>query len=61
VIAVGIDIAKRTHEACFMSQAGQELGKPRRFRNTRVGVRALLDDLQQLAEPATIGLEASGQ
>jgi transposase len=60
VISVGIDIAKRTHEACFMSQDGQELGKPRRFRNTRDGVRALLEDLQQLSEPATIGLEATG-
>ena len=60
MIAVGIDIAKRTHEACFMSQAGQEIGKPRHFRNTRAGVRALLDDLQQLTEPAMIGLEATG-
>jgi transposase len=60
VIAVGIDIGKRTHEACFMSQDGQLLGKARRFRNTRPGVRALLDDLQQVCEPATIGLEATG-
>ena len=60
MIAVGIDIAKRTHEACFMRQDGQEFGKPRRFANTRPGVRALLDDLQQLSEPATIGLEATG-
>src|ERR671934_1308311 len=43
-----------------MSQAGQQIGKPRRFRNTRVGVRALLDDLQGLSEPAMIGLEATG-
>jgi transposase len=60
VIAVGIDIAKRTSEACFMSQAGQEIGKTRRFRNTRAGVRALLDDLQGLSGPAMIGLEATG-
>jgi transposase len=60
VIAVGIDIAKRTHEACFMGQDGREIGKARRFHNTRRGVRALLDDLQQLPEPATIGLEATG-
>ena len=43
-----------------MSQDGQELGKVRRFRNTRLGVRALLDDLEQLSEPTTIGLEATG-
>jgi transposase len=60
VIAVGIDIAKRTHEACFMGQDGRQIGKARRFHNTRPGVRALLDDLQQLREPATIGLEATG-
>ena len=60
MIAVGIDIAKRTHEACFMGQDGRQLGKTRRFRNTRPSVRALLDDLQQLPEPATIGLEATG-
>ena len=60
MIAVGIDIAKRTHEACFMAQDGQQIGKSHRFHNTRRGVRALLDDLQQLPEPATIGLEATG-
>jgi transposase len=60
VIAVGIDIAKRTHEACFMGQAGQQIGKSRRFRNTRAGLRALLDDLRQLPDRATIGLEATG-
>jgi transposase len=60
VIAVGIDIAKRTHEACFMGQDGQQIAKGRRFRNTRRGVAALLDDLQQLDAPATIGLEATG-
>jgi transposase len=57
---VGFDIAKRTHEACFMGQDGQECSKPRRFRNTRAGVRALLDDLQRLSEPAIIGLKATG-
>ena len=60
MIAVGIDIAKHTHEACFMGQDGQQIGKSRRFRNTRAGLRALLDDLQQLRSPATIGLEATG-
>jgi transposase len=60
MIAVGIDIAKRTHEACFMGQDGQQVGKPRRFHNTQPGVHALLNDLQQLREPATIGLEATG-
>ncbi len=60
MIAVGIDIAKRTHEACFMGQDGRQIRKARRFHNTRRGVRALLDDLRQLPESATIGLEATG-
>jgi transposase len=60
VIVVGIDIAKRTHEACFMGQDGQEIAKARRFRNTRRGVDGLLDDLEQLRAPTTIGLEATG-
>jgi transposase len=60
VIAVGIDVAKRTHEACFLGQDGKEIAKSRRFCNTRPGVRALLDDLQSLSEPVTIGLEATG-
>lgn len=60
MIVVGIDIAKRTHEACFMGQDGQEIAKARRFRNTRRGVGGLLDDLEQLRAPTTIGLEATG-
>ncbi len=60
MIAVGIDVAKRTHEACFMGQDGCQIGKARRFRNTRRGVRTLLNDLEQLTEPTTIGLEATG-
>src|SRR3982075_2565038 len=43
-----------------MGQDGRQIGKARRFHNTRHGVQALLDDLQQLREPATIGLEATG-
>ena len=60
MITVGIDIAKRTHEACFMGQDGHVIAKSRRFRNTRAGVGALLDDLQRLDEPAVLGLEATG-
>ena len=41
-------------------QDGQQIGKSRRFRNTRPGVRALLEDVQRLPEPAKIGLEATG-
>ena len=60
MITVGIDVAKRQHEACFLDADGRTVGTGRRFRNTRAGVRALLDDLQRIQEPATIGLEATG-
>ena len=60
MISVGIDIAKRTHEACFLDQDGQEILRPRRFHNTRSGVRAFLDDVERLPGPVTIGLEATG-
>jgi transposase len=40
--------------------AARSAKKARRFHKTRRGVGALLDDLEQLSEPATIGLEATG-
>jgi transposase len=60
VIAVGIDVGKRNHEACFLDGAGREIGRSLRFTNNQGGLRLLLDRLQELAEPATIALEASG-
>ena len=60
MIAVGIDIAKRTHEACFMAPDGQAIGKSLRFGNNRPGLQALLERVHQLSEPVTIGLEATG-
>lgn len=60
MITVGIDIAKRTHEACFMGADGQEVSKSLRFTNSQAGVRALLDDVRALEGPVTIGLEATG-
>jgi transposase len=60
VIAVGIDVGKRTHEACFMDATGRQLGRSLRFANTAAGARLLEARLQALSEPATIALEASG-
>jgi transposase len=60
VISVGVDVAKRTHEACFLGQDGEEILRPRRFHNTRSGVRAFLEDVERLPGPVTIGLEATG-
>jgi transposase len=60
MIAVGIDVGKRAHEACFLDQAGQEKGKGLRFANTSAGLGELQARLQSLGEPVTIALEASG-
>jgi transposase len=60
MITVGIDIGKRTHEACFMGADGLEVRRSLRFTNSVDGVQHLLESLQALEEPATIGLEASG-
>lgn len=60
VISIGIDVAKRTHEAWFMGQDGREVSKPLRFRTTRAGVRALLAEVQRLPQPVTLGLAATG-
>jgi transposase len=75
MIAVGIDVAKRTHEACFMAADGRSLGKSLRFANSKAGVRLLVERMQALpgvgdvggdppfapvGEVATIGLESTG-
>ena len=60
VIAVGIDIGKRQHEACFMDEAGHEIGPSLRFAHRRGGVRLLQERLDALPESATVALEASG-
>lgn len=60
MISVGIDIGKRAHEACFLSADGREVRRSLRFTNSVDGAQRLLESLQALKEPATIGLEASG-
>jgi transposase len=60
VIAVGIDVGKRAHHACFLESDGQEVARSLRFANNRQGVNLLQERLQSLGKPATIGIEASG-
>ena len=60
MIAVGIDIGKRRHEACFLDAAGHEVASPLRFAHNRGGVQLLQERLQSLPEPATVAL-ASGR
>lgn len=61
MIAVGIDVGKRMHEACFLADDGRAAGRPLRFANSAAGVRLLEEQLAALSEPAAIALEASGR
>jgi transposase len=60
MIAVGIDVGKRQHEACFMDEAGQELRPSLRFDHRQSGVHRLQERLAALPEPARVAMEASG-
>jgi len=60
---VGIDIAKRRHEACMVNQHGEKIGKPLSFPNTQAGGQHFLNwllkhsgDLQMVR----VALEATG-
>jgi transposase len=61
VIAVGIDVGKRTHEACFLDADGRPVGRPLRFASSAAGARLLDERLDALGEPAAVALEASGR
>jgi transposase len=60
VIAVGIDVGKRAHQACFLDGGGRALGRPLHFANTAAGVAHLRERLQALPEAPVVALEASG-
>lgn len=63
MIAVGIDVGKRTHEACFLDARGRAIALPVRFANTAGGIRLLQERLPALPAPATeisAALEGSG-
>ena len=61
MIAVGIDVGKRTHEACFLAADGHQVGRPLRFATSAAGARLFAERLDALGEPAAIALEASGR
>ncbi len=42
MLIVGIDIAKRNHEACLIDESGALLGKPFSLANSHTGVELLL-------------------
>ena len=56
----GIDVAKRKHVAVVMDAAGNVTQRAFSVANTRDGMNQLHQHLQHVAEPVTIGLEATG-
>ena len=61
---IGIDIAKRAHEVCFMDQDGQVLdGNSFKIPNTLSGVdklQQMLDRYTLTPQNAQVGMEATG-
>jgi transposase len=58
--SVGIDVAKRSHEACVLDSSGRTVGQPLKFSSSRGGADKLVSILKELGDSATIALEASG-
>lgn len=62
-IIVGIDVAKRNHEASFVDSSGAMLGKSYSFPNSHSGMNQLLVQLEKRNPkglPVVFGMEATG-
>jgi len=63
MLIVGIDIAKRSHEACLINEAGTMVGKTFSFSNSHAGVDLLLKQIRKHnpdSQPVVFGMEATG-
>jgi transposase len=60
MLYVGIDIAKRSHEATVLDQSGKQLAASLKFANTVEGVQALLERVKGYDQPISFALEATG-
>lgn len=60
MIYVGIDLGKRKHAVCFLDEAGQAVARPLRMTHTGAGLRQLQAQLDGLAGPKQVIMEASG-
>lgn len=60
MLFVGIDIAKRNHEAAIIDQTGKTVRKAFRFANTHTGYNKLVQTVRELDEPVVFGIEATG-
>jgi len=57
---VGIDIAKRFHEAAVINSSGKVIVKRIRFANSHAGFLKIMDAVRKLDAPAEFGMEATG-
>ena len=60
MLFVGIDIAKRNHEASVIAQDGSVIRKAMRFANSQAGYNKFMDMVRGLSEPVVFGMEATG-
>ena len=60
MLFVGIDIAKRNHEASVIAQDGSVVRKTMRFANSQAGYNKFMDMVRGLKEPVEFGMEATG-
>ena len=56
---VGIDIAKRFHEAAIIDSSGKVVVKRIRFANSHAGFLSLMEAVRKLDAPAEFGMEAT--
>lgn len=57
---VGIDIAKRSHEATILDESGKQLTSSIKFANSVDGIQTLLDRVKGYDQPVSFALEATG-
>lgn len=60
MLFVGIDIAKRNHEASVIAQDGSVVRKPMRFANSQAGYNKFMDMIRSLNASVVFGMEATG-
>ena len=60
MLFVGIDIAKRNHEASVIAQDRSVVRKAMRFANSQAGYNKFMDMVRSLKEPVVFGMEATG-
>ena len=60
MLYVGIDIAKRSHEATILDQTGKQLSSSVKFANSVDGVQTLIERVKGYDQSVSFGLEATG-